>query len=86
MADNRKAMSPDDIIGKWAVKGMHGAYVTKDPKYGYWTHFSAEAMLYDTEAEANTNCCIGQYPEQVVGLRSLEAQGRDISENLHEVE
>jgi len=83
MTANRQAMNPKDIIGKYAIKGEHGAYVTKDPKYGYWTHFSAEAMLYDTAQEAFFECLVGQTVEQVTSLRSRAAQGRDTSENLH---
>ena len=82
MADDRKAMDPKDIIGKWAVVGLKGAYVTKDPaKYGMWTMFSAEALLFNTKAEAEAECCGTYYAEQVVGLRSPRAN--DISENLH---
>ena len=81
--ESRKAMDPRQILGKWAVKGHKGAYVTRDPKFGDLTHFSAEAKLYPTQEEAEGACAPGQTPEKVTGLRSQAAQGRDVSKNLH---
>jgi len=84
MTENRKAMDPEDIIGKWGVVNKHGAYATRDTKYGLWTHFSAEALLYDTEAKAEViGNATGLRIEQVTGLRSVTAQGSDINDNVY---
>jgi len=70
MADNRKAMDPADIIGKWGLVGLTGGYRATDyvPDGEPYSRFSAEAILYDTEEECQADAVDGEFAEQVVDL------------------
>ena len=69
MSESRKAINPADILGKWGLVGECGGWAAwNEPEEKPYSRFAAEALLFDTEEEAEAEALCTEVAEQVTDL------------------